>query len=188
MVRPLELRFQYHFQGDRPTNRLDKVCASGGYVTSVPALTDPAKPEYFLSHLLDQVNQYAPFFARYLQPILLDHFRDQPLGFHPALTDSDAALITAVLPMLRRKVFNLLPQIAGQPQLLSHFIHEIISFDAVLRDQWDYNPGGGTAGWKGITWEVLVEKNWFATWIQVEKDCPSQHDAALLGYVVWVAK
>ncbi len=33
MVRPLELRFQYHFLGDRPTNRLDKVCASGGYVT-----------------------------------------------------------------------------------------------------------------------------------------------------------
>lgn len=26
MVRPLELRFRYHFEGDRPTNRLDKVC------------------------------------------------------------------------------------------------------------------------------------------------------------------
>ena len=25
MVRPLELRFRYHFEGDRPTNRLDKV-------------------------------------------------------------------------------------------------------------------------------------------------------------------
>lgn len=29
MVRPLELRFQYHFDGDRPTNRVDKVCFSG---------------------------------------------------------------------------------------------------------------------------------------------------------------
>lgn len=26
MVKPLELRFRYHFDGDRPTNRLDKVC------------------------------------------------------------------------------------------------------------------------------------------------------------------
>ena len=26
MTKPLELRFQYHFEGDRPTNRLDKVC------------------------------------------------------------------------------------------------------------------------------------------------------------------
>jgi hypothetical protein len=25
MVKPLELRFKYHFEGDRPTNRLDKV-------------------------------------------------------------------------------------------------------------------------------------------------------------------
>lgn len=26
MVRPLDLRFRYHFEGDKPTNRLDKVC------------------------------------------------------------------------------------------------------------------------------------------------------------------
>lgn len=28
MVRPLELRFRYHFEGDRPTNKLDKVSQS----------------------------------------------------------------------------------------------------------------------------------------------------------------
>lgn len=27
MLKPLELRFRYHFEGDRPTNRLDKVCS-----------------------------------------------------------------------------------------------------------------------------------------------------------------
>lgn len=26
MVHPLDLRFKYHFSGDKPTNRLDKVC------------------------------------------------------------------------------------------------------------------------------------------------------------------
>lgn len=26
MVHPLELKFKYHFNGDKPTNRLDKVC------------------------------------------------------------------------------------------------------------------------------------------------------------------
>lgn len=26
MVHPLELKFKYHFSGDKPTNRLDKVC------------------------------------------------------------------------------------------------------------------------------------------------------------------
>lgn len=28
MVHPLELRFRYHFLGDKPTNRLDKVCSA----------------------------------------------------------------------------------------------------------------------------------------------------------------
>lgn len=28
MVKPLELRFQYHFDGDRPTNKLSKVCST----------------------------------------------------------------------------------------------------------------------------------------------------------------
>jgi len=31
MIRPLELRFKYHFEGDRPTNRLDKVSWSGKF-------------------------------------------------------------------------------------------------------------------------------------------------------------
>lgn len=34
MVKPLELRFRYHFDGDRPTNKLNKVCqisAHGSY-------------------------------------------------------------------------------------------------------------------------------------------------------------
>lgn len=28
MIKPLELRFKYHFDGDKPTNRVDKVCNS----------------------------------------------------------------------------------------------------------------------------------------------------------------
>ena len=30
MAKPLELRFKYHFEGDRPTNKLDKVSLTGG--------------------------------------------------------------------------------------------------------------------------------------------------------------
>lgn len=30
MAKPLELRFKYHFEGDRPTNKLDKVSLDGG--------------------------------------------------------------------------------------------------------------------------------------------------------------
>lgn len=73
--------------------------------------------------------------------------------------------------MLRRKIFALVPKISQQPQLLSHFIHELISFDTNLKDDWSYDGGGGVDGWKGLAWEVLVKEDWFGRWLEVEKDC-----------------
>jgi len=151
MVKPFGLRFQYHFDGDRPTNRLDK-------------------PEYFLSHVVGLLNTHEEFFAFNLQPILSRHFRGSNLALNSCYIDSTSALITALLPMLRRKIFALLPQISKQPQLLSHLLHELMSFDVSLREDWGYDGGFGAEGWKGLTWEVLVEKDWFGTWLKVEKD------------------
>ncbi|KAI4111393.1 MAG: hypothetical protein LQ339_000592 [Xanthoria mediterranea] len=150
MVKPLDLRFQYHFSGDRPTNKLDK-------------------PEYFLSHIMGLINNYNDFFATYLQPLLRTRFRTSNLSMTSIFIDSTSALITALLPMLRRKVFGVIPQVAKQPQLLSHFIHELMSFDISLRDEWGYDGGSGVDGWKGLTWEVLVKKDWFGRWLEVEK-------------------
>ncbi|KAF8437405.1 TIP-1 family-domain-containing protein [Terfezia claveryi] len=146
MAKPLGLRFRYHFEGDKQTNRLDK-------------------PEWFFNHILTLIEDYTPFANTYIQPLLDKHLpssgRDAVLEF-----------ITAVLPMLRRKIRNLLPQIVQHAQLLSHFIHEMIKFDTVLRDDYLYAPYGTDAEaiWEGITHEVLVKDNWFAQWLKVEKD------------------
>lgn len=72
--------------------------------------------------------------------------------------------------MLRRKIFALMPPISQQPQLLSHLIHELMSFDVSLRDEWNYDGGNAFEGWKGVTWEVLVKKDWFGRWLEVEKN------------------
>lgn len=71
--------------------------------------------------------------------------------------------------MLRRKIFALMPQISKQSQLLSHLIHELMSFDVSLRDEWNYDGGNAIDGWEGLTWEVLVKKDWFGRWLEVEK-------------------
>lgn len=73
--------------------------------------------------------------------------------------------------MLRRKVFALIPQIAQQPNLLSHFMHELMAFDTSLKIDWNYDGGNRLDGWKGLTWEVLVKKDWFGRWLEVERDC-----------------
>ncbi|EKG17030.1 RINT-1/TIP-1 domain-containing protein [Macrophomina phaseolina MS6] len=151
LVQPLEMRFRYHFEGDKPTNRLDK-------------------PEYFLSHIVDLLNNYNPFVVDNLQPILLSQFRGTDLGLNAAYIDATSAFITALLPMLRSKIFSTLPKVANQPQLLSHLMHEVMNFDTSLKEDWRYDGGNGAEGWKGLAWEVLVSQDWFGRWLQVEKD------------------
>ncbi|KAK7528074.1 TIP-1 family-domain-containing protein [Phyllosticta citriasiana] len=151
LVQPLEMRFRYHFYGDKPTNRLDK-------------------PEYFLSHIADLLNTFNDFMVANLQPILLERFRGSDLALNTIYIDATCAFITALLPMLRAKIFATLPQAASQPQLLSHWVHEIMNFDTNLREEWRYDGGYGAVGWKGLAWEVLVFQDWFDRWLHVEKE------------------
>ena len=152
MMQPLELRFRYHFDGDRPTNKINK-------------------PEYFFSHAAELITKYDDFVARNVQPVLSNYFRGTQLASCMTYIDATSALITALLPMLRNKVFALLPKVAGQAPLLSHLMHEIMSFDTQLREEWNYDGGCGARGWKGLAWEVLAEGDWFGRWLKVEKDC-----------------
>ena len=114
---------------------------------------------------------YDDFFAIHLQPILRNRFKTSNLAMTSIFIDATSALITALLPMLRRKMLSVMPQIAKQPRLLSHFIHELMGFDISLRDEWGYDGGRGIEGWKGLTWEVLVKKDWFGRWFEVEQNC-----------------
>jgi hypothetical protein len=152
LVRPLEMRFRYHFEGDKPTNRIDR-------------------PEYFLSHITTLLNDYSGFVADFVQPVLLKHFRGTDLALNPVYIDAMSAFITALLPMLRAKIGALLPHVANQPQLLSHLMHEVMAFDTTIREEWRYDGGYGIDGWKGLSWEFLVQADWFGRWLQVEKDC-----------------
>lgn len=151
MVKPLELRFRFHFFGDKPTNRADK-------------------PEYFLSHVLDLLEAHNDFMLDYLQPILDHRSRTRDLD-DTTYTDATSAFITALLPMVSAKCLSLLLQISANPSLLSHFIHELMSFDSTLRDSWAYTPVPQVlVDWKGLTWSMLTTHGYFDAWLQVEKN------------------
>ncbi|KAJ4348208.1 uncharacterized protein N0V89_009580 [Didymosphaeria variabile] len=151
LVQPLEMRFRYHFDGDKATNRIDR-------------------PEYFLSHITTLLNDYSDFVVDYVQPNLLKQFRGTDLALNYVYIDAMSAFITALLPMLRSKIGALLPKVASQPQLLSHLMHELMNFDNTIREEWRYDGGYGVEGWKGLSWEFLVQGDWFGRWLQVEKD------------------
>ena len=149
LVKPLALRFRYHFEGDRPTNRIDK-------------------PEWFLAHITGLVATYAAsFLPTVVQPILA-------ASADPLVNRRDAVVefVTALLPIVRRKARRLLPLIVDQAPLLSHLIHEMIKFDAELRDDFGYSPfGADGVVWKGLTHDLLVVEGGFGGWLQVEKEC-----------------
>ncbi|OJD15073.1 hypothetical protein AJ78_04644 [Emergomyces pasteurianus Ep9510] len=152
MARPLELRFKYHFSGERSTNRLDK-------------------PEYFLSHIIDLISTHGEYFASYLQPILDRRAEFVHHNIRWAYADAVSSFITSLFPMVRQKMGSVLPKIADHPQLLSHFIHELMSFDTEIREVWDYSLDRySSETWKGLTWEALVKQDWFNHWLKVEKD------------------
>ena len=152
LVQPLEMRFRYHFEGNRPTNRVDR-------------------PEWFLSHVVDLLSTCNDFVVDKLQPNLANCFRNTNMALNLAYVDSTSAFITALLPMLRSKISSTIAQVSNQPQLLSHLIHEVMTFDTTIRDEWGYSGGRGLEGWNGLAWEVLVLQDWFERWLQVEKDC-----------------
>lgn len=151
MVQPLALRFQYHFSGDRLTNRLDK-------------------PEYFLSHVLDLLNDHNSFFQGNVQPLLIAHFRETDLAFTPAYMDATSALITSLLPLLRRKLASILHDVVKKPSLFSNLIHEVMSFDTTLADDWSYAPLSPSTPFRGLAHYILSELEYFPAWFTVERD------------------
>ena len=152
MVHPLELRFKYHFSGDKPTNKLDK-------------------PEYFLAHVMDLLNTYGGFFSSHFQPILDEKAQAVRSNLEWNFYSAPHAFITSLLPVIRHKMKIFLPQISNHPQLLSHFVHELMNFDNEVRESWNYLPDPySDDNWKGMTWEVLTKQGWFDRWLEVEKD------------------
>lgn len=145
LVKPLAMRFRYHFAGERPTNRADK-------------------PQWFLAHLSGLVTAYEVFLTEQVQPVL-----SSVEGMETR--DAVVEFITVLLPVLRRKTRGLLPHIVGDAPLLSHFIHEMIKFDEELREYFYYAPYECQGAWNGMTHEVLVVQNIFTGWLQVEKEC-----------------
>nr|POF15292.1 rad50-interacting protein 1 [Quercus suber] len=151
LVQPLEQRFEYHFSGNKPTNRLDK-------------------PEYFLAHTSDLLSANVDFVQDAFQPLLLRQHRGTDLALVPAYLDATTAFISALLPMLQRKLASFAPQVVNQPQLLSHLVHEVMSFDTSLQETYAYTPVAPTIPWRGLAFYLLDTLDYFPQWLSVEKD------------------
>jgi hypothetical protein len=98
---------------------------------------------------------------------LAGHFGGNILAGNTLYVDPVAALITALLPVLKEKVDALVAQISDEPQYLSRFMVQLLNFDEAIRARFNYDGGNPEYGWKGLSWEVM--DTWFERWLEVEK-------------------
>lgn len=156
LVRPVSLRFRYHFQTDRPTNRLDK-------------------PEWAFTNILDLLFDQKVFIEDYLQPLL------NLSGFSHVNAKSElvSQLLRLPLDLLRRRM----PYLLDHPPLLAHTIYQTVVFDDAVRQSGFHidktyaravRDGAhrlteDTTEWLGVTDELLMEEDWYERWLKAEK-------------------
>ncbi|KAF8980192.1 hypothetical protein BGZ46_004533 [Entomortierella lignicola] len=147
LVAPVILRFRYHFDGKRPTNRLDKASF---------------RPEWYLSHILELIKDHSPFLQEYVQQVVHDtEYKEY---------DVKNDFIRVLLAAVERKIINSVPAMLSSPEILSHAIYEALKFDKTLREKEFYSPPGQTQEWQGTVQIYLSNREWLKTWLRVEKE------------------
>lgn len=166
LFEPILLRFRYHFDGARSTNRLDK-------------------PEWFLSHTLALLQRNAPLFAPAPDAwqaggdvVELTRRRSTPAPGapprqRPVMVDAPAELLHALLLPLRQKICASLPRLVDDPALLAHTISQLLTFDA---DVPEACPTHGVS----LADEVLGNETYFQAWLDGEREFAERRFDALM--------
>ncbi|KAF9821810.1 hypothetical protein IEO21_00240 [Rhodonia placenta] len=154
LVQPVSLRFKYHFEGTRQTNRLDK-------------------PEWYFTHILNVSHEHRRFMEGVVQALLS--------GTEYKQMNAWREFTSLLLPLLERKLKRTVPSLLSHPPVLAHTIYESLAFDSALReDNFDINGTSAERdaadgeskpnGWEGISDVILGRKEWFETWLEGERE------------------
>ncbi|KDN49481.1 hypothetical protein RSAG8_02183, partial [Rhizoctonia solani AG-8 WAC10335] len=151
LVLPIALRFKFHFDGTRPTSRLDK-------------------PEWYFTHILNISHEHRGFMEHFIQPLI------DKSPFHDINAQNEFTRL--LFPILARKIRKSVPQLLAQPSLLAHTIYQALLFDAAVRESgftlvntWEcrVTKQHRTKEWPGVADVVLSHKSWFDEWMEAER-------------------
>ncbi|KAG6891065.1 hypothetical protein C0995_014154 [Termitomyces sp. Mi166 len=150
LVHPIALRFQYHFDGTRQTNRLDK-------------------PEWYFTHVLNVAHEHRTFMETVVQRLLDSSDYRHIKAWHE--------FTYLLLPLLSRKLKQTVPVLLPHPSLLAHTIYQALAFEAALLDEGfmiqetsasqQLYPEGK---WQGTSEVILGNAEWFETWLRGEQN------------------
>ncbi|KAG5648249.1 hypothetical protein DXG03_006207 [Asterophora parasitica] len=149
LVQPISLRFKYHFEGNRQTNRSDK-------------------PEWYLTHVLNVTHEHRIFMESVVQRLLESSEYRGINAWHE--------FTYLLLPLPSRKLKHTIPSLLPHPPLLAHTIYQALTFDAALLEggfliqetsaAQQYSAGDK---WEGVSEVVLGNTEWFEAWVLGEQ-------------------
>ncbi|WVW83112.1 hypothetical protein I302_105130 [Kwoniella bestiolae CBS 10118] len=148
MIKPIELRFKYHFMGKKGTNRVDK-------------------PEWAFANILDQIYEHQSFLSTYLQQL------STKAGYEDIDIKSELTLL--LFPILLGLLRSRIPHLLEHPALLAHTIYQTVIFDEAVKeggfdlDATSIYENRESPAWEGLSGVVLMEKDWFERWLVGEK-------------------
>ncbi|KAH9486638.1 RAD50-interacting protein 1 [Psilocybe cubensis] len=146
LIQPISLRFKFHFEGSRQTNKLEK-------------------PEWYFTHIQNVSHEHAHFMNNVIQR-LLDKTEYKHISAWREFTQ-------LLFPLLVRKLRKTVPLLLDHPSLLAHTIYQALSFDTAIVEEGFELQGTSivqnTPKWAGIADTVLGNADWFETWLSAEK-------------------
>ncbi|KAF7978890.1 hypothetical protein HWV62_44393 [Athelia sp. TMB] len=149
LVQPVSLRFKYHFEGTRETNRIDK-------------------PEWYFTHVLNVTHEHRSFMENVVQHLLAS------TKYRNIMAWREFTML--LIPLLSRKLTRTVPTLLNRPSLLAHTIYQALAFDAAITEDGFSLAGTSAAGpgdiqdkWDGTSDIVLGKKEWFDAWMEGEK-------------------
>ncbi|KAF9065415.1 TIP-1 family-domain-containing protein [Rhodocollybia butyracea] len=163
MVQPVALRFKYHFEGTRQTNRLDK-------------------PEWYFTHVLNVAHDHRPFMQYVVQHLL------NSAGLGNIIASEEFTRL--LLPLLTSKLRRTIPSLLPHPSLLAHTIYQALQFDTALKEEGFRLDGtldmNAAQPWAGISDIILGKKEWFDAWLDGERlFAENQYHEIITGSDAW---
>ncbi|KAF8634467.1 hypothetical protein AX15_000908 [Amanita polypyramis BW_CC] len=164
LVQPISLRFKYHFEGTRQTNRIDK-------------------PEWYFTHIQNITHDHHVFMETVIQSLLSTT--------EYAGINAWREFVLLLLPLLSHKLRRTIPLLIPHAPLLAHTIYQALVFDATMREQ-GFQLGGTSSQqesnedekmryWNGISDVVLGNREWFETWLTGEKKFAKDQYLAIIS-------
>ncbi|KAF7320188.1 hypothetical protein MKEN_00803300 [Mycena kentingensis (nom. inval.)] len=168
LIQPISMRFKYHFEGTRETNRIDK-------------------PEWYFSHLQNVMHEHRAFMDAVIQPLL------SSTDYRAIIAWREFTLL--LFPLLSRKLRRSMPSLLPHPPLLAHTIYQALLFDAAVREE-HFTLAGTSASssgksedgdkWDGTSDIILGNDEWFSAWMEGEKQfAESQYNDIVSAIDAW---